>query len=118
MVAVTDEAGDPDADSAPGVGTAVLMPATPPGDAQAPVTSTAPVTAANRAMCPDRMISTRVHYRESAFTFVTDVPVGHDHFGKVLVPPVPPVPVVALRPAGGSERGRAGSSRRSVGRPD
>ncbi|GAA3016127.1 hypothetical protein GCM10017559_44680 [Streptosporangium longisporum] len=98
MVAVT-EPGVPAALSAPGVGGAVPMPATPPGDAQPPVTSTAPVTAASRAMCRDRMISTRVQYREFALTFVTDVLVGHDLFGKVIVPPAPAAPSVPPVPS-------------------
>ncbi|GHH63766.1 hypothetical protein GCM10017673_05280 [Streptosporangium violaceochromogenes] len=46
--------------SAVGTGGRVLMPATPPGDAQAPAASTAPATIVNRAMCRDRMLSTRV----------------------------------------------------------
>ncbi|GAA4233858.1 hypothetical protein GCM10023075_51000 [Streptosporangium album] len=82
--------------SAAEAGGRVPTPATPPGDAQAPVTSTAPVTAVNRAICPDRMISTQVTYRESAFTFVTDLPIGHDLFPKVAS-------VVRLRAAGGPD---------------
>lgn len=52
--------GEAAATSTAGTGGRVLMPATPPGDAQAPVTSTAPLTVINRAICPDRMVSTRV----------------------------------------------------------
>ncbi|GGS48229.1 hypothetical protein GCM10010156_03750 [Planobispora rosea] len=46
-----------------GAGGCVLMPATPPGDAHAAVTRMVPAAVANRVVCPDRMVSTRIRYR-------------------------------------------------------
>ncbi|GIH92210.1 hypothetical protein Psi01_28400 [Planobispora siamensis] len=66
--------------SAAGAGGRVLMPATPPGDEHAPVSRMAPVTTANRVICPDRMVSTRIRYRESVFSFVTNHIIVHDRF--------------------------------------
>ncbi|GAA2304157.1 hypothetical protein GCM10010149_62230 [Nonomuraea roseoviolacea subsp. roseoviolacea] len=49
-----------------------LTPATPVDWAQAPVSSSAPATAAHRPRSPDRMISTRVTVSSPSFTFVAD----------------------------------------------
>ncbi|GGO66465.1 hypothetical protein GCM10012289_20550 [Nonomuraea cavernae] len=57
-----------------------LIPATPGAWAQAPVINTAPATAANRPICPESMISTRVTVYIASFTFVADEGNGEDTF--------------------------------------
>ncbi|GGK44634.1 hypothetical protein Ppa06_00280 [Planomonospora parontospora subsp. parontospora] len=102
IVAVTESGA---ATSSAEAGGTVLTPATPTGEAHAPVTRTAPATAASRAICPDLMMSTRISYPESAVTFVTDLIIDHDPFGKVALGSLPG----DLRHRSGPQAGPAGS---------